>query len=124
MNSRISIVGQIGNTFTDTTSTIEIGDTVKFTPVVHGVLVQRQKAVFFDHEFNLKDYSIMSRPLLHPVVTENIAMTRINESPVIQVQKIHILRMLGSSLAQLGSTQITKAESRVKAIRHLLRERP
>ncbi|HUC92230.1 MAG TPA: spore germination protein GerPE [Paenibacillus sp.] len=124
MNSRISSVGQISNTFTDTTSSIEIGDTVKFAPVTHGVLVQREKAVFFDHEFNLKDYSIFFRPLLQPVVTENITMTRINESPVIQVQKINIFRVLGCSIAHLGSSQMTKAESRSKAIRHLLRERP
>jgi spore germination protein PE len=123
LNYRISSIAHISATSVDETSIVEIGDAVEFTPVVHVMAVQRERAIFFENEFNFEDYSVFARPLVQPVVKENIAMTRINESPVIQVKNIHILRVLGSSLAHLGSNQMMKAEARVKNIRHLLRER-
>jgi spore germination protein PE len=123
MNNRISSIGHISATAVDDSSIIEIGDTVEITPVNHVIAVQRERAIFFENEFNFMDYSMFARPLVQLVVKEDIALTRINESPVIQVKNINILRVLGSSLVHLGSSQMMKAEARIKNIRHLLRER-
>jgi spore germination protein PE len=123
LNNRISSIGHINITSVDETSIVEIGDAVKFTPVSHVIAVQRERAIFFENEFNFKDYSMFTQPLVQLVVKDDIALTRINESPVIQVKNINILRVLGSSLIHLGSNQMMKAETRVKNIRHLLREK-
>ncbi|MEW9700210.1 spore germination protein GerPE [Paenibacillus sp. SI8] len=122
MSNRITSVGSFKNSVTDNISVVQIGDSEKFIPLIYSIAVQREKAIFYDNEFNYRDYTLFSRSLSHPVITENITMTRMNETPVIQAGDIYIFRITGSSLAQLGSSGIMKAEVRIKNIRHLLRE--
>lgn len=122
MASRVSSVGRIR--ITDVSSCLEIGDSEQITPVNHVIAVQREKVIFFQNEFNFRDYAIFFRPMAIPVVNENIRMTTTNESSVIGVKNIEIFSVSSSGVVQIGSSEALRSESRIKHIRHLLRERP
>jgi spore germination protein PE len=124
LNSRISLIEQLRIHTSNDTTIIEIGDSAEITPLAFSIAVQRERAVFYANEFNFDDYSIFSRKLLQPVITENITKIRMNDSPVIRVRKIDISTVASCGVVHLGSSRLLKAESRIKHIRHLLRERP
>lgn len=124
MTCRISSVGQIRITDIGSTTAFEIGDSEQITPLTHIIAVQREKAVFFQNEFNFRDYAIFFRPISQALLNEEIRMTTINESNVINVQKIEIFSTSSSGVVHIGSSETMRAESRIKNIRHLLRERP
>lgn len=124
MTNRVSSVGHIQIIDSGSTTALEIGDSVQITPLNHVIAVQRDKAVFFQNEFNFREYSIFFRPVSQTVLNEEIRMTTTNESSVISVQKIDIFAISVAGVVHIGSSETMKAESRIKNIRHLLRERP
>ncbi|QYR22593.1 spore germination protein GerPE [Paenibacillus sp. sptzw28] len=124
MTSRVSSVGQIRITDTGATAVFEIGDSKQISPVNHSIAVQREKAIYFQNEFNFRDYAIFFRPISESVLNEKIRMTTINESAVIGVQNIDVFAISGAAVVQIGSSEALRAETRIKHIRHLLRERP
>lgn len=124
MTNRVSSVGHIQIIDSGSTTALEIGDSEQITPLNHVIAVQREKAVFFQNEFNFRDYAIFFRPVSQTVLNEEIRMTTTNESSVISVQKIDIFAISVASVVHIGSSETIRAESRIKNIRHLLRERP
>ncbi|RCW51248.1 spore germination protein GerPE [Paenibacillus prosopidis] len=124
MTNRVSSVGHIQVTDSGSTTTLEIGDSEYITPLNHIIAVQREKAVFFQNEFNFRDYAIFFRPISQTVLNEDIRMTTTNKCSVISVLKIDIFAISVSGVVHIGSSETLRAESRIKNIRHLLRERP
>ncbi|MFD0682152.1 MULTISPECIES: spore germination protein GerPE [unclassified Paenibacillus] len=124
MNKRISTVGIISVNTLGEATVFEVGDSETIAPFNYVIAVQREKAIFLESEFDFSDYAIFSIPLEPPEINENLTMTRINESPNIVVHKISVFLVSSSSVVHIGSSQTLNAESRIKHIRHLLRERP
>ncbi|MCL6606346.1 MAG: spore germination protein GerPE [Paenibacillus sp.] len=121
MASRVSSVGDIR--ITDVSSVLEVGDSESITPVNHTIAVQRERAIFFQNEFNFRDYAIFFRPIAEQVLNENIRMTTTNEFSI-DVKKMEIFSVSASGVIHIGSSGFLRAESRIKHIRHLLREKP
>lgn len=105
------------------TAVLEIGDSVQVTPSINIIAVQREKAIFWEDEFNFRDYPIFKKEIPQPIVDEEIEMTIKNESPLIRVQNIFIRSLVGSSVVHIGSSEMIQSETREKHIRHLLREK-
>ncbi|RUS46961.1 spore germination protein GerPE [Cohnella sp. AR92] len=121
---RVSSIGYFSLVAVGGTSVVEIGDSNAITPVSHTIAVQREKAHFFPYvEFLFRDYSIFFRPVTLPA-TEPVQVTTINECSVIEVQSFDLFRTLSSSVVHFGSSEILMGDSRIKHVRHLLRERP
>jgi spore germination protein PE len=103
---------------------LEVGDSQQLTPVNYTIAVQREKAIFFENEIDFSEYEIFSRPLAQPVIHENFRMTRINETSHIVVHKADVFLLSSAAIVHVGSSQKLYAQSRIKHIRHLLREKP
>jgi len=122
--NRISSVGHIQITTVVFPSVFEIGDSVQITPVNRVIAVQRQRAVFFQNEFNFPDYDIFFRPIVQAVPNEQFRMTTINESNEISVQNLELFSISAASVVHIGSSEALRADSRIKNVRHLLQELP
>ncbi|MCS7464411.1 spore germination protein GerPE [Paenibacillus doosanensis] len=124
MQQRISCVGTLHvNTVGDVTA-LEVGDTERLSPSNYTIAVQREKAIFLESEFDFADYNIFYQPLIPPDPREPLIMNRINMCPNITVRKVNVFLTSASAIVHIGSSQSLKAQSRIKHIRHLLRERP
>lgn len=123
MNKRLSSIQNIKMTELGTSSIFEIGDSHLITPRSEAIAVQRERAIFLVNEFNFNDFSIFSVPIIQPDVEEEMETTINNEHPKIQVGDIEIFSVTSSSVVHLGSSDLLYADSRIKHIRHLLREK-
>lgn len=124
MNDRVSIIGTINVNMVEEATVLQIGDSTEITPFNYTIAVQRERAIFIQSEFDFSDYSLFSRPLVQPVVNEPIRIVRINESPRIDVHHVHTFRVSSSAVVHIGSSERLKSETRIKHVRHLLREEP
>lgn len=124
MQKRISAVGKIKINTVGASTIFEVGDSRQLMPFNYTIAVQREKSIYIQSEFNFSDYQIFARPLLQPVVDEPLRMTRTNGSPNIVVKDINVFITSSSSIAHIGSSEELTAQSRIKHVRHLLREEP
>lgn len=124
MSNRISSVGKMKINTVGAATVAEIGDSKQLTPINYTIAVQRERAVFLEQEFDFVDYSVFTRPLLQPIVDEYVQMTRIQRCPYIVVQDINLFITSSSSIVHIGSSEQLNSQSRIKHIRHLLREEP
>ncbi|WP_282935843.1 spore germination protein GerPE [Paenibacillus sp. RC67] len=124
MDRRVSTVGYLKVNTLGTATVLEVGDSDQLTPFNYTIAVQREKAIFVQNEFRFSDYSLFSRHLLDPIIDESLYMKRTNVTPNITVNKINIFLVSSSSIAHIGSSENLLAQSRIKHIRHLLKERP
>ncbi|MBO8171741.1 MAG: spore germination protein GerPE [Bacillaceae bacterium] len=122
LNRRISSVDLLDILESGDNAVIEIGDSRRISPETHVIAVQREKAIFFEHEFSFGDYEIFFRDIPRPVVSEDVEITTLHRSPVIQVKNIDIFSVSTSGVVHIGSGDNIRAEARIKHIRHLLRE--
>ncbi|WP_171655594.1 spore germination protein GerPE [Paenibacillus foliorum] len=124
MNNRISSIGTIKINTVGEATVFEVGDSENMAPFNYAIAVQREKAIFLEKEFDFSEYAIFSIPLEAPVIDENVQLMRINESPHIVVNKISVFLVSASAIVHIGSSETLYAQSRIKHIRHLLKERP
>ncbi|MFE5322983.1 spore germination protein GerPE [Paenibacillus sp. NPDC056579] len=124
MDARISRVGTINITTLGSATAMEIGDSKDIAPFNNTIAVQRERAVFLQSEMDFQDYSLFSRALAVPIVHEPIRINRINTCPLISVDHIHVFIISGSAVVHVGSSERLRSETRIKHIRHLLREEP
>jgi spore germination protein PE len=121
MNARTSVVNQINIHAVTLSSTVQVGDNVVVKPRSRAIAVQREIPIFLGDEGGFSNYPLFSRPIPQPIVTEDVKMTVLNESPLIKVGQIEILSVAASSVFQVGTNQRIDAESRIKHFRQLLR---
>ncbi|OXM86998.1 spore germination protein GerPE [Paenibacillus rigui] len=124
LNRRISSVGAIKVNTVGTSTTMEIGDSKQLAPLNFTIAVQRERAVYLQNEFDFSEYTLFSIPLVQPVVTESFQLTRLSTTPYIVVQDVNVFITSSSSIVHIGSSGQLNAQSRIKHIRHLLREKP
>jgi spore germination protein PE len=121
---RTSAVGNIRINTVGSTSMLEIGDSKQMNLVNGTIAVQREKAIFWQNEFDFSDYRIFSIPLVQPVVHENMTFNVINQVPEITVNRVEVFLLSSSSTLHVGSSGSLNAQARIKHIRHLLKEGP
>lgn len=124
MNGRLSVVGTLNINTVSNTTVLEIGDSEDIAPINYTLAVQREKAIFWENEFDFSDYTIFSRAFPQPVANEPITITRIQECPQINVHHIRVFILLFSAVTHIGSSERLNSETRIKHVRHLLRESP
>jgi spore germination protein PE len=119
--NRISVVNQVKVESVSTSSTLIIGDSAKITSRTRILAVQRQIAVFFEHEGEFEDYPLFSKAIPKPnLPRERVNMNVIQESPFIKVNRIKVFGVAGSSIMQIGSTCIFDLEARIKNFRQFV----
>jgi spore germination protein PE len=116
MTARMSSVKDIQLISVSDASLIHIGDSVGVTPRARGLAVQREVAVFKKDEGDFSD-PLFSEPLPKPLLTENVHMTRFNESPFINVNRLHIMSAGNAVVIQIGSNQFIDTQARIKHFR-------
>jgi spore germination protein PE len=123
MNRRVTSIDSLTHLSVDASSVIQIGDSDQIRSCSVILAVQREKAVFFENEFNFQDYAFFSEPIPKPHLSESIRLTTCKEAPVIRVHKVNVPFVAASSVIHIGSSDRITSEARVKNIRHLLREK-
>lgn len=119
MPNRISHVKKIDIITTSDSTVFQIGDSKENILFAQVLAVQREEVVLRESEYPLERYPIFSLAIPQPVIDEEIDIITVNESPFIKVQHVQIQNVAASSLVQIGSSDTTISEARVKTIRHL-----
>lgn len=122
MEKRVTSIQDVKLTELGSTSVFEIGDSEIITPLSKAIALQRERAVFIMNELSFHDFSIFSVPIVQPTVEENLTMTTFHNQSQIQIKEIEIFSVTSSSIVHLGSSELLHADSRIKHIRHFLRE--
>ncbi|MGO0062035.1 spore germination protein GerPE [Brevibacillus fluminis] len=119
MPFRTSHVKRIDILQTSDSTVVQIGDAEEDILDANVLAVQREEVTFFESDYPLDRYALFGAAIPQPVVDEQLDIIKVNESPFIRVQLVTIQSVAASSVVQIGSTDFTCAESRVKTIRHL-----
>lgn len=123
MSCRTSQVEFLSVIEVDTSSVLEIGDSQNVTPTANVLAVQRENAIFFENEFSFRDYSLFFKDIPRPSIEECIHIATCQESPLILVKNVRIDFVAAASVIHIGSSECLTSETRVKNIRHLMREK-
>jgi len=120
---RISQVKKIDVSVVTLGAILQVGDSIKLSPKSK-VLAEQYTTPDFDEKNDGKyeQYSIFSKVIPQPKITESLQMNIINKSKVIKVNSVDILGLSSSGIVQIGSNIMMSPESRVKHIRHLHRQ--
>ncbi|HHY72542.1 MAG TPA: spore germination protein GerPE [Bacillus bacterium] len=119
MQQRLSIVDKLQIRSVFLSSIIEIGDSNMVLPFSRALAVHREHQLLGGGEGSM-NYPIFYRPLPRPIITEQVSVRRMNESPKIHVHSISIIGLSTSSVVHIGSTNLIYGEGRVKHIRQLI----
>jgi spore germination protein PE len=84
--------------------------------------VQREAEEFYGNEGNFSSYTVFTKPIPLPPITEEISIITHNDNPIIKVNKIDIIGISSSSILHVGNTRNVSMEVRVKHIRQELLE--
>ncbi|MBD1380620.1 spore germination protein GerPE [Metabacillus arenae] len=120
MLNRLSAVDQISVNSVGLSSIFQIGDSVRITPSLKVLAVQRESNLFFAREGNFKNDQAFFQELPIPLITENIQTGFFHDKPVIKVHSIKVMAVSSSSVFHVGSTDRIQTESRIRHIRQLL----
>ncbi|MDF2680000.1 MAG: spore gernimation protein [Brevibacillus sp.] len=123
MYSRTSHVHSLTNISIDASSVLQIGDSEKMDAISYILAVQRDKAIFFENEFLFRDYTIFSEPIPIPPDQEPITIITLHDAPSIRVDKVNVSFAAASAVIHIGSSECVELETRVKNIRHLVRDK-
>ncbi|MGN7469999.1 spore germination protein GerPE [Brevibacillus sp. SAFN-007a] len=124
MHRRTSHVKKLNSLSIDDSSVLQIGDSKEINAQANVLAVQREKAIFYAHEFEFEDYAMFSVPLSPPCPVEPMCLDTFHDCSHIHVRTVHVPFAAASSLIHIGSTDHLTLETRVKNIRHLLRDEP
>ncbi|MET3288176.1 UNVERIFIED_CONTAM: spore germination protein PE [Brevibacillus sp. OAP136] len=121
MPFRTSNVQRIDILQTGDSTVVQIGDAEEYILNADVLAVQREEVTFIESDYPLDRYTLFDAAIPQPVIDEPLDTIKVNESPFIRVQLVTIQSVAASSVVQIGSTDFTCVESRVKTIRHLAR---
>lgn len=122
MPNRTSHVHSLTSISVDNSSVLQIGDSNEVTAVSNVLALQRERAIFYENEFLFKDFLLFCEPIPLPELCEPIDLYTFDEIPAIRVNKVTVDFAAASSVIHIGSSQSVSLESRVKNIRHLLKD--
>lgn len=124
MAGRTSKVESLTIISIDQTSVLEIGDSRTVEAASYVLAVQREPAIYYQHEFPFAAYPLFSLPRPLPEPPEPFDITTCQEDNTIRVHRISASFLAASAVLQIGSNDRLTLDTRVKNIRHLLREKP
>jgi len=124
MAGRTSKVESLTIITIDENSVLEIGDSQRVEAASYVLAVQREPAIYFQHEFPFAAYPLFSFPLPLPEPPEPFVITTCQEENTIRVRHVNASFLAASAVLQIGSNDCLTLDTRVKNIRHLLREKP
>lgn len=122
MNERTSKVDTLSIISVDTSSVIEIGDSHLVDAVSNVIAVQREPAIYYEHEFQFADYPLFSFPMPEPEQPVAFQTKTCQDNGFIHVKGVKTSFLSASSVLQIGSNECVTLETRIKNIRHLLRD--
>lgn len=122
MNERTSKVETLSIISVDTSSVIEIGDSHLVDAVSNVIAVQREPAIYYQHEFQFTDYPLFTFPLPEPEQPCAFQTKTCQDNGFIHVKGVKTSFLSASSVLQIGSNECVMLETRIKNIRHLLRD--
>lgn len=118
---RTSIVNEVKVIGVDSAGAMFIGDMKAFIPINKVFAVQRELPAFFGKEGSFKEYRTFTRPIPQMTAEDEVQMEVQNSIPYIKVNGVRVFSVTNSSLFQIGSLDLVRAEARVINIRQLLR---
>ena len=124
MAGRTSKVESVTIISIDETSVLEIGDSRTVDAASYVLAVQREPAIYYQHEFPFAAYPLFSFPRPFPEPPEPFVITTCQEENTIQVKRVNASFLAASAVLQIGSNDRLTLDTRLKNIRHLLREKP
>ncbi|GED70652.1 hypothetical protein BRE01_43540 [Brevibacillus reuszeri] len=107
----------------DTSSVLQIGDSQELDTRSYVLAVQREQAIFYENEFLFQDYFVFCEPIEIPIITEPIEIQTFHENAGIYVNKVRVDFAAASSVIHIGSNDSISLETRVKNIRHVMKEK-
>lgn len=122
MNGRTSKVDSLSIISVDNSSVIEIGDSHIVDAVSNVISVQREPAIYYAHEFQFTDYPLFTFPLPEPEQPDSFQTITCQDNGFIHVKCVKTSFLSASSVLQIGSNECVTMETRIKNIRHLLRD--
>ncbi|AST90545.1 spore germination protein GerPE [Sutcliffiella cohnii] len=117
---RISKVDDINIHALSFSSHLTIGDSAYINAKARALAVKREYPLFYGNEGNFLAFSLFTKPIPQPVITENVRMTVENPNSDIVVNTVNIKGISSSSVFQVGANKQIQADSRIKHIRQLL----
>ncbi|MDQ1913060.1 spore germination protein GerPE [Paenibacillus sp. GD4] len=118
---RTSVVNEVKVIGVDSAGVLFVGDMKAFLPVNKALAVQRELPTFFGKEGAFSDYRTFTRPIPQVVPEDEVTMEVRDTNPFIKVNRVRVFSVTNSSLLQIGSLDIVRAEARVLNIRQLLK---
>ncbi|MCM3733077.1 spore germination protein GerPE [Fictibacillus nanhaiensis] len=118
---RTSAVDEVIINSLTSASVLQTGDTEKIQCFSAALAIQRERTDFGRLDIPLNKYDIFSQPVVIPVCPPVKIKKTFNANPFIRVCKIDILGVSSSALLHIGSVCEMTLQSRVKHIRHFLK---
>lgn len=121
---RTSSVDSININSVTLSSIVELGDSSMIQSFSRALAIQREQELFFGNEGDFSAYSIFSEKLPLLPITEALSLQFDNQaSPIIKVKNINLTGVSSSSIVQIGSSRMIQMETRIKHIRHLMKDK-
>lgn len=124
MYRRTSHVKKLSSISIDSSSVLQLGDSRQVHTQANILAIQRETAIFFKNELPFADYDVFSVPLAAPCPEEPICIDTFHDCTHLRVRKVDVPFAAVSSVIHIGSAECLTLETRVKHIRHLLRDEP
>lgn len=119
MLKRISNVNDVKVNIVAFSSTFQIGDVNKIHGLSNVLAIQKDQAVFINQADEVIDHHSFIEELPFPMMNEQIQTTFINKNPLLRVGKVYLNGLIFSSIFQIGNSEHTHLETKIKHIRQL-----
>lgn len=97
----------------------QVGDNVCVRPASQVLAVYREIPTFSGKEGDRADYAVYRKPIVQPIITEQLDMRVSNLTPIITVNGLWVKGISTAAVVQIGSSRHIQAENRTKHIRQL-----
>jgi len=115
---RTSVVNSIIIKSVSTSSLVAVGDADCLKARTCALALQRQVAVFFDHEMEFSHYPLFNKPFPEQSIDEKVIMHIENQTRFIKLGQLNVLGVAAASTLQVGSSSQVDLETRIKQFRH------
>lgn len=123
MFKRLSHVNRVQVDTVYNSSIVQIGDSQEICAQARALAVQREKPVYWGNEGDWKQFAIFQSP--DPPLSDPgpVLMKKENASSIIHVTSLYVSGLSGAALLHIGSNEHMLLESRLKHIRHWIRNK-
>ena len=123
MFKRFSHVNRVRVDTVYNSSIFQIGDSKEIHTRARGLAVFRDKPVYWGKEGDFQQFAIFQRPPALSSLPDSVILKKEHKFGSIHVKDVYVSGLSGSALLHIGSTEHMVLESRLKHIRHLIRNK-